>query len=205
MQNLQISDQFEQVFQNSEDFLEFMESTFVCEDETDGDKQVFDDETKSEDMSIYSCQQGLDENGWKVSLYSLNEILDLETSNFAVQALVINANNDFEIMSVNAEDFKKNFKDMDETKVMELNRTYFSNEIMTRTPEGELVAARSEERMERVVSMEDMLRVAREEDKALRRVRRARKRISRRLSRSWQRLGEVVGGIKRGLVSTGGH
>merc|ERR1712098_29324 len=92
---------------------------------------------------------------WNISLYSFHEFIDLTRSSSRLHALVVSRTQDFEILSINCSDIPEDLRDLEDNKVIKLNESYFSNEILMKTPEGSLSSSRSSG--EEMGSMEDLL------------------------------------------------
>ena len=118
MQRVQRIAQFEKMFQNSSDFLAFIEDTMA-------DEQV-------DALSINSCDD-LDqanssgEEDLDKSFYSFNAFINLRSSRNRLDNLDVEDENDFEILSVNATEFINGFENLSSIGNSSVNGTFLSN------------------------------------------------------------------------------
>ena len=111
MQCVQRLAQFEKMFHNSTDFLDFIEEG----KKDNGRKEFlnFVEETlvdkKTEALSIYSCDNGVDDvtDDEEKSLYSFNAFINLKSPG---DRTILEEENDFEILSVNTSEFLNGFE-----------------------------------------------------------------------------------------------
>ena len=111
MQCVQRLAQFEKMFHNSTDFLDFIE-----EGKKDNSRKEFlnfVEETlvdkKTEALSIYSCDNEVDDvaDDEEKSLYSFNAFINLKSPG---DRTILEEENDFEILSVNTSEFLNGFE-----------------------------------------------------------------------------------------------
>ena len=111
MQCVQRLVQFEKMFHNSTDFLDFIEEG----KKDNGRKEFlnFVEETlvdkKTEALSIYSCDNEVDDvaDDEEKSLYSFNAFINLKSPG---DRTILEEENDFEILSVNTSEFLNGFE-----------------------------------------------------------------------------------------------
>ena len=111
MQCVQRFAQFEKMFHNSTDFLDFIEEG----KKDNGRKEFlnFVEETlvdkKTEALSIYSCDNEVDDvtDDEEKSLYSFNAFINLKSPG---DRTILEEENDFEILSVNTSEFLNGFE-----------------------------------------------------------------------------------------------
>ena len=118
MQCVQRIAQFEKMFQNSSDFLDFIEDTLADEQMEEGDA-----------LSIYSCDD-LSNSGvgdLDKSFYSFNAFINLRSSKSRLDNLDVEDENDFEILSVNATEFINGFENLSSIGNSSVNGTFLSN------------------------------------------------------------------------------
>merc|ERR1711942_135745 len=140
--------------------------------------------------------RSLTNSTWNISLYSFHEFIDLTRSSSRLHALVVSRTQDFEILSINCSDIPEDLRDLEDNKVIKLNESYFSNEILMKTPEGSLSSSRSSG--EEMGSMEDLLGIQGECGGRGKGIKKARNFLGRR----WSRLEKkVVTGIGKILGS----
>ena len=153
MQCVQRIAQFEKMFQNSSDFLDFIEDTLA------------DEEMEVDDaLSIYSCNDlsNSGEEDLDKSFYSFNAFINLETSKSRLETLDVEDEKDFEILSVNATEFIIGFENLSSVKNISVDGTFFSNKSFQNCRQscGQMINTNKAEtkRMERVQRDEKTLR-----------------------------------------------
>ena len=174
MQCVQRIAEFEKMFQNSSDFLAFIEDTMADEQV---DALSINSSCDDLDQSNSSGEEDLDK-----SFYSFNAFINLRSSRNRLDNLDVEDENDFEILSVNATEFINGFENLSSIGNSSVNGTFLSNKSFKNSGQScsQVIDSKKagitslEEKEETKRMMRNNLKVEHEEKTGLRKLKRVK-------------------------------
>ena len=198
MQCVQRIAQFEKMFQNSSDFLAFIEDTMADEQV---DALSINSSCDDLDQSNSSGEEDLDK-----SFYSFNAFINLKSSKSRLEKVDIEDEKDFEILSVNAIEFINGFGNLSSAKNISVDGSFFSNKSLQKSRQscsqminiGKALTKRREgvKKGEKALRKNLEVEQCAEENKGLRKLRRVN--TMKKVRDHWSKL-LIVGFLKLGL------